>query len=191
MVQIQRWLNQAWDWMVEDIGINLLIGLLAAVFLAFAHVVVAGPVFAGLALAGLRKAKTGRLEVKDFFDGFYFFLPALAAFWIIGALVILGLIFLIVPGLVILGMYQSTFHFMVDERGSFWQAMESSRTMAARDYFGFTILTLILMLVNVLGFLFLGIGVIFTLPFSSLALTAAYVDLTDREAPSVQSAPAP
>jgi uncharacterized membrane protein len=93
------------------------------------------------------------------------------------ALTLVGLICLIVPGLVILGMYLLTFHFMVDRNVDIWQAMRLSRALAAQDYFGFTLLVIVLVVINALGVAFVGVGIAFTLPLTAMTLTAAYEDL--------------
>lgn len=177
MVETGKWLNQGWEWFVEDLGMHILIGLLAMILLTFGNFIALGPVSAGLALSGVRKAQLGRFELNDFLEGFRFFLPALLASLLILVLVLLGTLFLIIPGLVILGMYLLTFHFMVDQRKDFWQAMEASRRAAANDYFGFTLFTLVLLAVNLLGMAFVWVGLAVTIPVTSLALSAAYLDL--------------
>lgn len=187
-VSIGAWLNRGWEWTMEDIGWQVLIALISVLFVSIGYILVLGPVCAGTAVAGLRKARNGRLEVKDFFDGFTFFLPALLSSLLIMVFVFVGLIFLIVPGLVIMAMYLFTFHFMVDRNKDFWQAMESSRQMVSRDYFGFTLFTVMLGLINFLGVLFFGIGILLSLPVTWMAVTAAYLDFAGT--PPAQGVPA-
>ena len=180
-VRIAYWINRGWDWFVKDLGTQILIALIPAflIYSGFVFLLI-GPVCAGLALVGLRKASLNRVELRDFADGFSrHFLPALLSGLLIGLLSIVGLI-LIIPGLVIMAMYQFTFHFIVDRREDFWQAMESSRRMVSQDYFGFTAFALVLALINLLGVLFMMVGLLVTLPVSWLALTAAYLDLSGR-----------
>lgn len=184
-VRIGYWINRGWDWFVEDIGMHVLITLIAAIFVSVGVFVVAGPVTAGLALVGLRKVERGRIDVKDFFDGFRFFLPALLSSLLIMVFTVVGLIFLIVPGLVIMAMYQLTFHFIVDRRQDFWEAMESSRKVVARDYFGFTLFGIVLGLLNMLGLLFFGVGILLTIPITALAVTAAYLDFSGSPPPAL------
>jgi hypothetical protein len=175
-VRSGRWLSYGWDTFWADLGINVLIALLVMIFVSFIPLV-AGPVAAGLALAGIRKIRNSNIDVKDFFDGFRFFLPAFLSSLLILAFSVVGLIFLIVPGLVILAMYMFTFHFMVDRSLDFWTAMESSRKLVSRDYFGFVLFGLLLGLINFAGLLFFGIGLLVSLPVSWLALARAYEDL--------------
>lgn len=175
-VQIGAWINRGWDCFVRDLGVSLLIGLVAALLLGTLAILI-GPIAAGLAMAGIRKAERGKPDIQDFFSGFgNFFLPALFGSILIFLFVIIGLAFLIIPGLVILSMYMFTFHFMVHRGDDFWQAMEASRKLVSRDYFGFVAFGLLLGVINFLGLLLAGFGVIMTLPVTAYALTAAYLD---------------
>jgi uncharacterized membrane protein len=180
-VRSGRWIGAGWDGLWEDLGINILIALLAMIFVSFIPLV-AGPVAAGLALAGIRKLRTTKIDIKDFFDGFRFFLPAFLSSLLILAFSVVGLIFLIVPGLVILAMYMFTYHFMVDRNQDFWTAMESSRKLVSRDYFGFVLFGLLLGLINLAGVLFFGVGLLISLPVTWLALAQAYEELEARPA---------
>lgn len=192
-VRIGAWIQQGWDIFVQDPGTHVLIALLPAVVLYVGFplfLVVGGPMAAGFALAGLRKFREGQVELKDFLDGFRHFLPAMLAFLLIFVFMVMGLIFLIVPGLVILAMYQLTFHFMVDQQQDFWQAMQSSRSLISRDYFGFTLFGIVLGLLNGLGMLFLGVGILVSLPVTWLAMTAAYLDFSGA-APTASPPPPP
>jgi len=175
-VQIGAWINRGWDCLTRDLGVSLLIGLIAALLLGTLAILI-GPIAAGLALTGIRKAERGKADFQDFFSGFgNFFLPSLFGSILIALFAFVGLIFLIVPGLVILSMYMFTFHFMVHRGDDFWQAMEASRKLVSRDYFGFALFGLLLCAINILGLMLLGVGVVITLPVTAYAVTAAYLD---------------
>ena len=189
-VEIGLWLSQGWEWFAEDWPTHIAIGFFALLLLWVGNVFLVGPVLAGLAIASLRKARGGKAELGDFFDGFRYFVWAFLASLLIGFFGLVGLVLCIVPGLVIFAMYMLTFHFIVDEDKDLWQAMESSRKVAAQDYFGYTLFLLLLCLLNLLGLMFIGIGMIVSLPVTSLALTAAYLNALDTiPAPSSSSPP--
>ncbi len=190
--EIGLWFSQGWEWFTEEWPTQIAIGFFALLLLSVGNAFLVGPVLAGLALASLRKARGGKAELGDFFEGFRYFVWAFLASVLIGFFGFVGLIFLIVPGLVIFAMYLLTFHFIVDEDKDLWQAMESSRKVAAQDYFGYTLLLLLLCLLNLLGFMFVVVGLIVSLPLTSLALTAAYLNAFDTIAvPSPSSTPPP
>jgi hypothetical protein len=174
-VQVGRWINIGWECFVEVLALNLLIGLIAAVLVGVLFFLV-GPVSAGLAFTGVKKCEGGRIEVQDFFSGFgNYFVPALLSSLLIILFSLIGLIFFIVPGLVILAMYMFTFHYIVHGGQDFWEAMESSRKLVSRDYFGFVLFALVLLTINFLGVVTV-VGVLVSLPVTAFALTAAYFD---------------
>lgn len=184
-VDIGGWLNQAWEWFVEDLAVQIVICLVALLLWSIpvvGWILFFGPISCGLALIALRRSRGEKTELPEalriLFDGFQYFLPSLLATILISVFVLAGLIFLILPGLVILAMYQFTFHFIAIEKQDFWQAMESSRRIVAHDYAGFTLLLVLLMLINFLGSLFFVIGLLISIPVTALTLTAAYRDFS-------------
>lgn len=190
--EIGAWISRGWDWFIEDLIINLGIGLAASIILTVGNVFLVGPVLAGLALAAMRKATKGQVVLWDFFDGFrlrYLFWSSLA-YLLIAIFSLVGLVFLIVPGLVIFGMYVFTFHFIVADEKDFWQAMESSRRFVSQDYFGFTLFAILMVLLNGAGLAFFGIGTLVTLPLSALILSAA-VTGESVEIERLEESPAP
>lgn len=183
------WLGKGWDWFVQDPGGSLVVGLLAVALLTVTQSILLGPVMVGLAAVAVRRFRMGRFEIADFFQGFRLFLPALLSGLLVLAFTIVGLVFLIVPGLVIFSMYLFTFHFIFDQNQDFWEAMESSRKVVARDYFGFTVFVVLIVLLNLLGIAFLYVGTILTVMVTGYAITAAYVDCTEGEVEVVLPAP--
>ncbi len=182
--EIGTWISQGLDWFAQDWPTQLVIGFFAVVLLSVSSGLLGGPVFAGLALSSLKKAQTGEVRIAHFFDGFRYIIWSSLAYFLILLLGTAGLFFFVVPGLVILGMYAFSFHFLVDQDQDFWQGMESSRQFVGNDYFGFTLFGLLLCVVNVLGFFFVGIGVLVSLPITALALAAAFVSEGEEPGPS-------
>ncbi len=175
-----RWLARGWERFVKDPWALLLVGLITAVLLGVSQFIIWGPVMVGLACVGLRAEKSGRIEPADFFEGFRYFLPAFFSGLLTLILSIIGLI-LIVPGIVIFSMYLFTFHFIYDQKQGFWQAMESSRKLVARDYLGFSFFGFLIIVINVVGVLFFLVGSVLTSVVTALAITAAYLEATSTE----------
>jgi hypothetical protein len=59
-----------------------------------------------------------------------------------------------------------------------WSAMEWSRKLITRNWWRFFGLLLVLGLLNILGFLLAGIGLLFTISFTFLVLYAVFEDIT-------------
>jgi uncharacterized membrane protein len=116
-------------------------------------------------------------EFGDFFTGFNFFWPLLLVSLVASLFIVIGLFFLVIPGLYLLVAYLFASCLVVDRRLEFWPAMEMSRRAVNPLWFGFFAFLLILTVINLAGALLLGLGLLATIPISFCALTAAYDDL--------------
>ena len=110
----------------------------------------------------------------DFFKGFSCFLTLLLLGLVTQAMIILGLVLLIVPGIYLMVGYIFAPWFVLDRKVGFWEAMELSRRTVHQHWFHFFGLVLMIILINLLGALALGVGLLVTIPVSWCALTAAY-----------------
>jgi len=63
----------------------------------------------------------------------------------------------------------------------FWPAMQASHELVKKDYFGFTLFLVTLILINIGGLLVCFVGLLITIPLSFAAITAAYRDLVGFE----------
>jgi uncharacterized membrane protein len=66
---------------------------------------------------------------------------------------------------------------VIDHRMEFWQAMETSRKIVTKNWFAFFVLALVLFLVNLLGVLALGVGLLVTAPVTACAAAIAYKEI--------------
>jgi len=158
--------------------------LMAVVFLVINSVipvVLAGPLIAGFHVACIRKMMSGRAEVGDLFKAFDRFGACLLAGLVISVFVSLGFLFCLIPGFILMAMYQFAFLFIVDRKMDFWAAMQASHDLVRKDYFGFTLFVLALMLVNVAGAMLCFVGLLVTVPLHYASITAAYKDLVGFE----------
>ncbi|MGB8991889.1 MAG: hypothetical protein WCD80_07530 [Desulfobaccales bacterium] len=114
---------------------------------------------------------------RDFFAGFYFLGPLLLLSTSSAALIGIGFILLIIPGIYLAVGYLFASSLVIDRRLDFWAAMELSRHTLNPLWFGFFAFLLLLCLMNLAGALLLGLGLLISVPWSFCALTAAYADL--------------
>jgi uncharacterized membrane protein len=70
---------------------------------------------------------------------------------------------------------------VVDKNAEFWPALEASRKLIHRHWFGIFLFLLALAGINILGMLALCIGALFTGPLTMCALCAAYEDIVGLE----------
>jgi uncharacterized membrane protein len=170
-----RWISEGWDLVFSDFGnyflITLVFGFLNSVPL------IQGALIAGFHIFTMKKLAGRKPELADLFKGFNFFLPTLVASLLIALFTFLGTLAFVIPGLVIAAMYKFTYLFIVDKRLDFWPAMQASHAVVKNDYFGFTIFLLLAVLVNIIGFCFLIVGLLVTIPVTFAAITVAYKEL--------------
>ena len=138
----------------------------------------APPLYAGFYLVANKISRGEEVIYPDFFGGFRFWIPTAVISLLTQVLIAIGLIALIIPGI-----YLAVGYLFAIQMGIFggldpWSAMEWSRKLITRNWWRFFGLLLVLGLLNILGFLLAGIGLLFTIPFTFLVLYAVFEDIT-------------
>jgi hypothetical protein len=138
----------------------------------------APPLYAGFYLVANKISRGEEVMYPDFFGGFRFWIPTAVISLLTQVLIAIGLIALIIPGI-----YLAVSYLFAIQMGIFggldpWSAMEWSRKLISRNWWRFFGLLLVLGLLNILGFLLAGIGLLFTIPITFLVLYAVFEDIT-------------
>ncbi len=134
-------------------------------------------VTAGALLVANEVFKGKSPDFAKFFDGFKFFIVLLLLSIVSSVLTIIGLLFLIVPG-IYLGVAYSFAHMFVIFLGyDFWPAMELSRKIITHKWWEFFGFFFVLALINIGGFLACGVGIIFTIPATLCMQYIAFEDI--------------
>ncbi len=139
--------------------------------------VVSVPLFMGNFIVSAKLLQGRTPQFGDFFLGFRFFVPLLLTALVGGLLILVGLLLLIIPGIYLGVSYLFAKILVVDRRLDFWPALELSRRSVQPIWFSMFGFALLLALVNLLGFIALGVGFLVTFPVSGCAVTAAYADI--------------
>jgi uncharacterized membrane protein len=167
----------------EFIGFTLIVFAVSAVsskMEAFGSLLfssLAAPLYAGYTIAAFRILSGQPLQFGDFFKGFNYFLPLFLASFASGLLVGVGFVLLIIPGIYLAIGYMLTTFLVIDHRMEFWQAMETSRKIVTKNWFSFFGFALLLGLVNLLGALALGVGLLVSIPVTACAAAVAYKEI--------------
>ena len=172
-----RWIGTGWSIVKDDLGNYILITVMALLLAMVGNFIVAGPLIAGLFISVRRRMLGGRTDLGDLFSGFNLFIDAFLIFILLSIFTIIGLIFLILPALVVITIYLFSFAFLVDRKLNFWDAMEASRKLVLQDLLGWVLFVILLILLNLLGLMMAGIGVLVTIPITAGAIAAAYRDV--------------
>lgn len=136
------------------------------------------PVFAaGAYLVANEVIKGNRPEFNYFFKGFDFFGPIVVLTFVSAILIILGLVLLIVPGIYLMVAYSFAAPFVVFLKKDYWTALELSRKIITKQWWLFFGFVIVLGMINLLGLLFCGIGVIVTAPLTLCMVYCAFEDI--------------
>ncbi|MCG8343128.1 MAG: hypothetical protein MI684_09865 [Chlorobiales bacterium] len=167
------------EFIVFTLIIFLVTGLLSRldVFGSLVGSLVTAPLYAGFIVVVFMLFKGQQVQFGDFFKGFNYFLPLVLASIVMGILVAIGMILLVLPGIYLLVSYMFVSMLIVDYRMEFWQAMETSRQIVTKNWFSLFVFVLMLFVINLLGALALGIGLLVTAPLSVCSLCVAYRDI--------------
>ncbi len=138
----------------------------------------APPLYAGFYLVANKLSRGEEVIYPDFFAGFRFWIPAAVVSLLSQTLIALGLIALIIPGI-----YLAVSYLFAIPMGIFggldpWAAMEWSRKLITRNWWRFFGLLLILLVLNLLGLVLAGIGLLLTIPLTFLVLYVVFEELT-------------
>lgn len=141
---------------------------------------------AGFYIVAFKIAKGRTPSFSDFFQGFSRYLPIFLVSLVSSLLIGLGMVLLIIPGLYLAVAYLFALPLVLDKRLDFWPAMETSRKLITKQWFGFFGLILLVALLNVAGALALGIGLFVTAPWSTCTIAAAYEDIVGLNGSSAE-----
>ncbi|PZU93728.1 MAG: hypothetical protein DCF32_23100 [Leptolyngbya sp.] len=147
-------------------------GILSLAFNIVAPALTAGYYFVAFQIARNRDA-----VFNDFFQGFNKFLPIFLVSLVSTILTAIGFVLLVLPGIYLAVAYLFAQPLVIDKNADFWQAMETSRQLITKKWFSFFGLLLLIFLLNVGGFILLGVGLLVTIPLSVCIIAAAYEDI--------------
>ena len=150
---------------------------LYAFAMPFGGFLLAFPLTAGYFLAAHRLNYNQPLFFEHFFDGFRHFIQLTILMILQSVLVFIGFLALIIPGIYLSVAYFFAPFYIVFGKMSFWEAMENSRQIVHREWFSIFAFIILLGLLNILGLMAFGVGILFTLPVSFCAMYVAFEDI--------------
>lgn len=186
-IRIGKYLQTAWETFLKapEIFIFATLGAMALLYLGARIPVIGGlinlltSVF--LAPAFYLWAEQARTEGRATFSEAKKLVPVapqlVVLFIVKSALIIIGTICLVLPGIYLAIAYVFSTQAVCLEGKTFWDALESSRKTVNRNFFGILGLGLVCALIILTGMLFVGVGLLAALPITYLMLHAAYHDI--------------
>jgi hypothetical protein len=177
-INIGLTLGRAWDLLKSDFW--PLVGITALVLIvnSAASSLLQGPLLGGLLSYYLKRIRGHQAELGDAFSGFSAnFLQLLLSFLVSSVLIGVGMIFCFLPGIYLAIAWQLSLPLTADKGIGFWDAMEVSRKVLTRNWWGMFALAIVCALINICGVICCGIGVFITIPLTLIALAYVYEDL--------------
>lgn len=132
---------------------------------------------AGFLLVAFYLSTGKQVFFEDFFDGFKHFAGLLLLTLVSYLLIFVGFLLLFIPGIYLAVSYIFAPFFIIFSKMDFWMAMETSRKLVSKEWFSIFGFLFVLVCINIVGAMALGIGLLFTIPFSYCAIYAAFDDI--------------
>ncbi len=182
-----RYFTAGWDLFKSDLTGFLSFGLLFFLInmgLSFVPIIgniatmVITPALAmGFFIVAAKKLKQESTRFEDFFKGFNYFVPLALVGLVSSALITIGLVLLVLPGIYLAVAYLFAYMLVVDRRLSFWDAMETSRKIANKNWFTLFGFFLALLVLNIVGATVFMVGLAVTTAITFCIMTVAYDDV--------------
>jgi uncharacterized membrane protein len=125
-------------------------------------------------MMGVKIAVDAPVEVTEIFAYFKKVLVLVGTSILYYLMIIIGLCLLVLPGIYLMVAYLLAFPLVAEKNMGPWEALETSRKAITHHWFKFVGLYLLLALIMLVSAIPLGIGLIWTLPMSTILVGVVY-----------------
>ena len=133
----------------------------------------------------LRIYRGERIEVKNLFLSWDIFWKSIIGGILVSLTVLVGFILLIVPGLIWMFTYYFYSYIIIEKAVGPIEAMKTSRKITVGDRWHLVGFTIVVVLANIVGAMIVGIGLLVSIPLTSLATVWVYKKLQEKKLDSV------
>lgn len=145
------------------------------------------PMMLGVFILGLRRAVDAPLSVASIMRHYDKTVPLAITLVMMYVMCTIGFILFIVPGIYLSIAYYMAMPLVVEKGLGPWQALETSRKAVSKRWFAVFGLCMLIGLINMLGMLAFGVGLVWTVPFTAIAFGILYRNMFGFEAATVAS----
>ena len=154
-------------------GVVFVSGVLG--FLGFLYAIfIVGPVDYGVSFANLKAARGDKLEIRDMFEAFDNYLNAVMANVLVGAIIVIGLMLLIVPGIIFACKLVFTPYLVVDRKMEVIEAVRESWRLTNGHAWRVFLMGVLAVLLCIAGLICFGVGIILSIMWIRLAFASLY-----------------
>ncbi len=143
------------------------------------------PMGIAVLIMGLRHANGSKVSAGEVFRHFGTMGKLLLCYILQTLLILVGFVLLVLPGIYLMFAYLYAMPLIVEKNLGVWQALEASRKALTRVWFRFFGLMLLLGLINIVAAIPLGLGWIWTIPWTVLTMALVYQKIFGVEAQTV------
>ncbi len=178
VVTIGEWLAESWNMVSQDLGLHIVLALIVFVGSIATGGILSPPLICGYVYIVIRKLQEPayRPQIADVAKGFDVFVQALLAGIVGGVICNLGALACGIGAAVGFALVMFALPLVIDRRMDFWAAVQTSISLTGQQLVTWTLLVLTLWLINALGLLACGLGLLVTWPISYVAIVLAYRD---------------
>ena len=181
---LKRYLKEGWD-LFADNASNIVVASIifvvvhfAANLIPFASLLISGPLMGGMYYVILDSERGREFNAMRIFDGFRLkFVPLVLVAILTTVFMVGGILLLILPGFLVMGWYLFPYLYVVDKDMDFWPAMEASRKIGFENHANVFLLAILFGVLNLLGFVMFGVGLLVSIPYTLCVTVKAYEHL--------------
>jgi len=186
--ELEKYFSEGWKIFRKEPGPFVLYGLVAGLILvclnflpdylnSVATYIISPALTAGLFLGARKLDQGGSLEFNDFFKGFDHVVQLFLVTIVTGILTVIGTILLILPGIWFAIAVSLAVPLIIFAGLDFWASIKTSVKLVNQKWFHFFALMILLGIFNLVGALFLIVGLLITFPVTYCVIYAAYKDI--------------
>jgi uncharacterized membrane protein len=160
-------------------GIFMIYGIIALLVMTFplSSLLLGGPMLTGFYIAAHLTRNGRQVTLHDFFRSYDKFAPLLILHLLMTLFITLGLLFLVIPGIILAVNYLFAHFFVWFYEIDPYEAMRMSRRTVKGNFGQILLLCLILAGINLIGAFAFGVGLLLTFPFSCCVIYATFDDI--------------
>ena len=132
------------------------------------------PVDYGVSFANLRAVRGDKLEIKDMFEAFKNYVNVVLANLLAGAIIVIGLVLLIVPGIIFACKLAFVPYLVVDQKMEAIEAVKESWRMTGGHAWKVFFIGVLAALLAIAGLICFGVGIVFAIMWIRLAFASLY-----------------
>jgi hypothetical protein len=186
---IQENLSKGWEmfkaqWL-NSIAFSMLLFTIQGVstiylenYTIFISVLISPSLTAGFFLVANRISRGVEVQFSSFFEGFSYWGILTVTSLVSGILTFFGILALVLPGIYLAIAFMFSAPFALFSGSDFWTSLELSRRLITLNWWRFFGFMLVLIGLNILGFIFFFVGLLVTIPISYYAVYAVFEELT-------------